>query len=33
MPYVHIHTNVVSRIYIEFAAPERLMFGWNGGTF
>ena len=23
----------VSRIYIEFAAPERDMFGWNGGTF
>jgi len=22
-----------SRIYIEFAAPERAMFGWNGGTF
>ena len=22
-----------SRIYIEFAAPEREMFGWNGGTF
>ena len=21
------------RIYIEFAAPERAMFGWNGGTF
>ncbi len=23
----------VARIYIEFAAPERAMFGWNGGTF
>jgi len=23
----------ISRIYIEFAAPERSMFGWNGGTF
>jgi len=22
-----------SRIYIEFSAPERIMFGWNGGTF
>jgi len=22
-----------SRIYIDFAAPERTMFGWNGGTF
>jgi len=22
-----------SRIYIEFAAPERAMFGFNGGTF
>ncbi len=22
-----------ARIYIEFAAPERTMFGWNGGTF
>lgn len=22
-----------SRIYIEFASPERKMFGWNGGTF
>ena len=22
-----------ARIYIEFAAPERPMFGWNGGTF
>ncbi|MDX8381965.1 MAG: phenylpyruvate tautomerase MIF-related protein [Ghiorsea sp.] len=22
-----------SRIYIEFSAPERAMFGWNGGTF
>jgi len=22
-----------SRIYIEFASPEREMFGWNGGTF
>jgi len=21
------------RIYIEFAAPERAMFGWNGRTF
>lgn len=21
------------RVYIEFAAPERAMFGWNGGTF
>jgi len=21
------------RIYIEFNAPERAMFGWNGGTF
>jgi phenylpyruvate tautomerase len=21
------------RIYIEFAAPARQMFGWNGGTF
>ena len=21
------------RIYIEFSAPERRMFGWNGGTF
>ena len=21
------------RIYIEFAAPERAMFGWNKGTF
>ncbi|PJA32347.1 MAG: hypothetical protein CO187_04450 [Zetaproteobacteria bacterium CG_4_9_14_3_um_filter_53_7] len=23
----------ISRIYIEFEAPERDMFGWNGGTF
>ena len=22
-----------ARIYIEFAAPERAMFGWDGGTF
>ena len=22
-----------ARIYIEFAAPERAMFGWKGGTF
>lgn len=22
-----------ARIYIEFAAPEAAMFGWNGGTF
>jgi len=22
-----------TRIYIEFAAPERAMFGWSGGTF
>lgn len=22
-----------SRVYIEFSAPERIMFGWNGGTF
>lgn len=22
-----------SRVYIAFAAPERSMFGWNGGTF
>ena len=22
-----------ARIYIEFTAPERIMFGWNGGTF
>ncbi len=22
-----------SRIYIEFSAPARAMFGWNGGTF
>jgi len=22
-----------ARIYIEFAAPERAMFGFNGGTF
>ncbi len=22
-----------SRVYIEFSAPERVMFGWNGGTF
>ncbi len=22
-----------NRIYIEFTAPERAMFGWNGGTF
>jgi len=22
-----------SRIYIEFSAPERAMFGWNGSTF
>lgn len=22
-----------ARIYIAFAAPERAMFGWNGGTF
>jgi len=21
------------RVYIEFASPERAMFGWNGGTF
>ncbi len=21
------------RVYIEFAAPARQMFGWNGGTF
>jgi len=23
----------ISRIYIEFEAPQRDMFGWNGGTF
>jgi len=23
----------VARIYIEFASPERAMFGWNGSTF
>ncbi len=23
----------ISRIYIEFEAPERAMFGWKGGTF
>ncbi|HID37061.1 MAG TPA: hypothetical protein EYP39_06795 [Ghiorsea sp.] len=31
-----LHTKLgieVSRIYIEFAAPERAMFGWNGSTF
>ncbi|MDQ6969139.1 MAG: phenylpyruvate tautomerase MIF-related protein [Mariprofundus sp.] len=22
-----------ARVYIEFVAPERTMFGWNGGTF
>ncbi len=22
-----------ARVYIEFAAPERAMFGWNGSTF
>ncbi|QLQ34125.1 MAG: hypothetical protein HZT40_07145 [Candidatus Thiothrix singaporensis] len=22
-----------SRVYIEFASPERHMFGWNGATF
>ena len=22
-----------SRIYIDFASPERAMFGWDGGTF
>ena len=22
-----------ARVYIEFAAPERAMFGWNSGTF
>jgi phenylpyruvate tautomerase len=22
-----------ARTYIEFASPEREMFGWNGGTF
>jgi len=22
-----------ARVYIEFAAPERAMFGWDGGTF
>lgn len=22
-----------SRIYIAFGSPERVMFGWNGGTF
>jgi len=22
-----------ARIYIEFTAPERAMFGWKGGTF
>jgi len=22
-----------ARIYIEFASPERAMFGWDGGTF
>ena len=22
-----------ARIYIDFASPERTMFGWNGGTF
>jgi phenylpyruvate tautomerase len=21
------------RVYIEFAAPDRHLFGWNGGTF
>jgi len=23
----------ISRIYIEFSAPQRHMWGWNGGTF
>jgi len=22
-----------ARIYVEFASPERAMFGWNSGTF
>jgi len=22
-----------ARIYIEFSAPQRHMWGWNGGTF
>ncbi|MBT3308640.1 MAG: hypothetical protein HOL04_10015 [Gammaproteobacteria bacterium] len=28
------HTEIdKSRIYTEFSAPERHMWGWNGGTF
>lgn len=31
---LHSHFAIDSgRIYIEFATPERAMFGWNNGTF
>jgi len=32
--FLHQELSIDSaRIYIEFSAPERVMFGWNGGTF
>jgi phenylpyruvate tautomerase PptA (4-oxalocrotonate tautomerase family) len=32
--FLHQELSIDSaRIYIEFSAPERIMFGWNGGTF
>jgi len=32
--FMHDELNIESaRIYIEFSAPERAMFGWKGGTF
>ncbi|MBN4076716.1 hypothetical protein JYT48_00405 [Mariprofundus ferrooxydans] len=32
--FMHAELGIDSaRIYIEFTAPERAMFGWKGGTF
>jgi len=32
--YLETHLNIpATRIYIEFKAPERSMFGWNKATF
>ena len=32
--FLHQELSIDSaRIYIEFSAPERIMFGWKGGTF
>jgi hypothetical protein len=32
--FMHDELSIDSaRIYIEFSAPERAMFGWKGGTF